>query len=101
MALDHWARDGIAPPASRYPRLADETLVPQAQLDFPALPGVRRVGPSAANFLLVEFADAAAALARARAAHLLVRDTRHYLAGSLRITIGTPEENGALLEAWS
>jgi len=41
LALDHWVRDGIAPPASRYPRLADETLVPQPQLDFPALPGVR------------------------------------------------------------
>jgi Alpha/beta hydrolase domain len=40
VALDRWVRDGIEPPASRYPRLADETLVAQAQLDFPALPGV-------------------------------------------------------------
>jgi Alpha/beta hydrolase domain len=40
LALDHWVRDGIAPPASRYPHLADDTLVPQPQLDFPALPGV-------------------------------------------------------------
>jgi hypothetical protein len=40
LALDHWVRDGTAPPASRYPHLADETLVPQPQLDFPVLPGV-------------------------------------------------------------
>jgi hypothetical protein len=40
VALDRWVRDGTAPPASCYPRLADETLVPQPQLDFPALPGV-------------------------------------------------------------
>jgi hypothetical protein len=40
VALDHWVRDGIAPPPSRYPRLADETLVAQPQLDFPSLPGV-------------------------------------------------------------
>jgi len=41
LALDRWARDGIAPPASRHPRLSDETLIPQQKLDFPALPGVR------------------------------------------------------------
>jgi hypothetical protein len=40
IALDRWVRDGTAPPASRYPRLAEETLIPQPQLDFPALPGV-------------------------------------------------------------
>jgi hypothetical protein len=34
VALDHWVRDGIAPPASRYPRLADETLVAQPQSIF-------------------------------------------------------------------
>src|SRR5262245_1487271 len=41
VALDRWVRDGVAPPASRHPRLADETLVPQQKLDFPSLPGVR------------------------------------------------------------
>lgn len=41
VALDRWVRDGVAPPASRHPRLADETLVPQQKLDFPGLPGVR------------------------------------------------------------
>ncbi len=39
-AMDAWVRQGTAPPASRYPRLADGTLVPAAQVAFPAIPGV-------------------------------------------------------------
>lgn len=38
--LDAWVRDGIEPPASRYPRVDDGTLVPLASLAFPGLPGV-------------------------------------------------------------
>jgi histidinol-phosphate aminotransferase len=70
---------------------------------LPRLTGITRVWPSDANFVLAEFADAGAALARAREAHLLVRDARRYpgLGRALRITIGTPEQNGRLLEAWS
>jgi histidinol-phosphate aminotransferase len=64
------------------------------------LPRVVRVWPSEANFLLLELRDAGEALARARAAKLLVRDARRYLAQALRITVGTPEENRRLLEAW-
>src|SRR5258705_349513 len=54
-----------------------------------ALPGVSRVWPSAANFLLVDFADAAAALARTRAVGLLLRDLRlaPTLGQSLRISV--------------
>lgn len=66
-----------------------------------ALPRVRRVWPSDANFLLTEFDDAQAALATARAARLLVRDARHYLPQALRITVGTRAENERLLEAWA
>ena len=40
LAMDRWVRDGVAPPASRYPKLADGTLVEQKSLKFPALPGV-------------------------------------------------------------
>jgi histidinol-phosphate aminotransferase len=62
---------------------------------------VRRVWPSAANFLLVDFADAGAALQRCRAAGLLVRDLRHLpsLPQALRLSIGTPEQNDRLLVA--
>ena len=66
-----------------------------------ALPAVSRVWPSDANFLLVEFADAGAALARCHAAGLLVRDFRAAatLGSALRITIGTREQNDRLLES--
>jgi hypothetical protein len=46
VALDEWVSDGKAPPASRTPRLRDETLVAPGEVRFPALPGivvVRRV----------------------------------------------------------
>ena len=40
-ALDHWVADDVAPPESRYPRLADRTLVSAEDLGFPAIPGVQ------------------------------------------------------------
>ena len=39
--LDAWVRQGRRPPESRYPRVADGTLVPAARVRFPSLPGVR------------------------------------------------------------
>ena len=43
VALDAWADKGMAPPPSRYPSLADGTLVSvsEAAKGFPAIPGVR------------------------------------------------------------
>lgn len=40
LALDRWVRDGVEPPASRYPRLSDGTLTTIANLKWPTLPGV-------------------------------------------------------------
>ncbi|MGH8148702.1 MAG: aminotransferase class I/II-fold pyridoxal phosphate-dependent enzyme [Steroidobacteraceae bacterium] len=62
---------------------------------------VRRVHPSAANFLLTAFHDATAAFTSARAAGLLVRDVRSQpgLGEHLRITVGTPEQNARLVSA--
>lgn len=64
-------------------------------------PSVRRVWPSDANFLLVEFADAGRALERIAAAGLLVRDFRGTagLGEALRITIGTPAQNSRMLDS--
>lgn len=42
VALDRWVREGAAPPPSRYPRLADGTLVPVDEVRFPGIPGVTR-----------------------------------------------------------
>lgn len=67
------------------------------------LPAVRRVYPSAANFLTVDLVDPQEAYMRARGAGLLVRDARRYpgLSSCLRVTIGSPDQNRRLLEAWS
>ncbi len=42
-AMDEWVRDGTEPPASRYPRIADGTLVGwrESESGWRALPGVR------------------------------------------------------------
>jgi hypothetical protein len=39
-SMDRWVRQGTAPAASQYPKLADGTLVAANQVAFPALPGV-------------------------------------------------------------
>ncbi len=41
LAMNEWVSNGTAPPPSRYPRLADRTLVQAADVAFPAIPGVR------------------------------------------------------------
>lgn len=68
-----------------------------------ALPGVREVLPSQANFLAVRFDDAGAVYQRLLAAGIVVRDVRRYpnLGDALRITIGTPAENARVLEVLS
>jgi hypothetical protein len=45
--MDAWVRNGIAPPASSYPRIADKTLAPLRVNAFPAIPRVNR--PHEAN----------------------------------------------------
>ena len=61
--------------------------------------GVQRVWPSEANFLLVDFDHAGAALERTHRAQLLVRDLRgaRALGEALRISVGSPEQNDRLL----
>jgi histidinol-phosphate/aromatic aminotransferase/cobyric acid decarboxylase-like protein len=64
-------------------------------------PKVLKVWPSEANFLLVDFVDAPAALAAARAEKLLIRDLRSVTPHSLRISVGTPEQNDRLIRSLS
>ncbi len=40
-AMNRWTADGAEPLESRYPRIADATLVRPERLGFPAIPGVR------------------------------------------------------------
>ncbi|HKU89194.1 MAG TPA: histidinol-phosphate transaminase [Steroidobacteraceae bacterium] len=61
--------------------------------------GVRKVWPSVANFLLVDFDAAEDALEAARRAKLLIRDMRTVSPHSLRISVGTPEQNDRLIRS--
>lgn len=64
-----------------------------------ALPGVRAVLPSQANFLALRLDDPATVYQRLLNAGIVVRDVRRYpqLGDALRITIGTAEENDRVL----
>ena len=65
------------------------------------VPGVRRVYPSQGNFLLVRFDDPQAAYDVLLAAGVVVRDMRAApgLGDALRISIGTPAQDDAVLAA--
>jgi hypothetical protein len=41
VALDNWVRKGVAPPASRHPRLSDRTLVAHRDIKFPEIRGIQ------------------------------------------------------------
>lgn len=63
--------------------------------------GIRRF-PSAANFVLVRLADGPRAFEGLKARGILIRSfqgSHPLLADCLRFTVGTPEENGKLIEA--
>ena len=64
------------------------------------LPAIRRVWPSDSNFILVDCTDADRVLRAASAVGLIVRDPRSQpgLGTSLRISVGTTEQNDRLLQ---
>jgi histidinol-phosphate aminotransferase len=62
---------------------------------------VRRVWPSAANFLLVRVADAPALMAHCAARQILLRHFGGDLADCVRISTGSATDNDRLLEALS
>lgn len=68
---------------------------------LPKLAAVKRVWPSDTNYLLVEVADSARAMAAGRAAGVIWRDRGKDVPNSIRITVGTAEENNATLEVLS
>jgi histidinol-phosphate aminotransferase len=63
-------------------------------------PLISRIWPSDTNFLLLDCTDADAVLSRVRGAGLIIRDVRQpALPRSVRITVGTPEQNSRVLES--
>jgi histidinol-phosphate aminotransferase len=65
-----------------------------------ATPGILRVWPSDANFLLIDCANPDDILAKVRGAGLIIRDVRQpALPNSLRISVGTVAENNRVMES--
>jgi histidinol-phosphate aminotransferase len=64
---------------------------------------VREILPSQANFLAVRFDDAGARLRQLLSRGIIVRDVRQHrgMEDALRISVGSPDENAALLAALS
>lgn len=86
------AKDSVATLVAERTRLAAA---------LPTLPAVKRVWPSDANYLLVEVADSAKAMAAGRAAGVIWRDRSKDVPNHIRITVGIAEENNATLEVLS
>jgi histidinol-phosphate aminotransferase len=68
---------------------------------LPALPVIKKLFPSEANFILAEVSNAPAVYQYLLKAGIVVRLRKNILifGDCLRITVGTPEENGRLIEA--
>ncbi|KRE99460.1 histidinol-phosphate aminotransferase [Frateuria sp. Soil773] len=98
VALEALSAQGRADMWGHVRRIRDERARMASRLA--ALPGVRAVLPSQANFLAVRFDDAGAAYRRLLDAGIVVRDVRRHpnLDDALRITLGTPQENARVLE---
>ncbi len=65
------------------------------------LPAVKRVWPSDANYILIEVADSARVMAAGRTAGIIWRDRSKDVPNTIRITVGTAEENNSTLEVLS
>lgn len=98
------AERALEPAARAATDAAVRTAIEQRDRLVPLLsrvPGVRQVYPSQANFVLVRFDDAQGAFDRLLDAGIVVRDMRAApgLGDALRISLGTPEQNDAVLDA--
>ena len=65
------------------------------------LPGVLEIWPSDANFLFIRVADSARVMAAGRTAGIIWRDRNKDVPNTVRLTVGTREENDATLEILS
>ena len=99
LALQALEPAALAATAAHVEEAKTERARVQAVLETMA--GIRRVYPSAGNFLLVRFDDAEGAYRALLASGVVVRDMRAMpqLDDALRITIGRPEDNQCMLAA--
>ena len=68
---------------------------------LPFFPAVKRVWPSDANFFLIEVADSARVMAAGRARGVIWRDRSKDVPNTIRITVGTADENNVTQEILS
>lgn len=99
LALDALAPAALVRTRERVARLREERE--RLARALVRVEGVRRVYPSQGNYLLLRFADAERALTRLLGAGVVVRDMRASpgLQDALRISIGSAEENDAVIAA--
>ncbi len=98
-ALAAITTDGITAAQRSVQGLIAERIRVTARLA--TLPCVRRLWPSDSNFILFEVTDSARVMSATRAVGVVLRDrSRDYsLTNCVRMTMGTPDENNAALEA--
>lgn len=66
---------------------------------LPQSPQVVSVFPSVANFLLIQTTDSKAIMQQLKQFGILARDRHNDIPNTMRLSIGTPEENNAVLKA--
>ncbi|WP_438480585.1 histidinol-phosphate transaminase [Oleiharenicola lentus] len=95
-ALAALSADGLAAASASVALLISERVRLAAAL--PKLAAVKELWPSDTNYLLLEVADAAKTMAAGRAAGVIWRDRQKDVPNTIRITVGSPDENNATLE---
>jgi histidinol-phosphate aminotransferase len=95
-ALGALSDEGLAAAQQSVATLLSERARLAAAL--PKLSAVKQVWPSDTNYLLVEVADAAKAMALARGTGVIWRDRSKDVPNTIRITVGTEAENNETLE---
>ena len=98
-ALAALTPDGLAAARESVRQLVAERARLLAAL--PRLAAVKRVWPSDANYILIEVADSARVMAAGRAAGIIWRDRSKDVPNTVRLTVGTAEENNQTLEVLS
>lgn len=96
-ALDTLSPNGLIQNAERRKVLVSERerlakLLPQSSL-------VTNVFPSVANFLLVQTTDSKAFMQKLKTFGILPRDRHSDIPNTVRVSIGTPDENNMILKA--
>lgn len=98
-ALAALTPDGLAAAQESVRQLVTERRRLFAEL--PKLAAVKRVWPSDANYILIEVADSARVMAAGRAAGIIWRDRSKDVPNTIRLTVGTAEENNQTLAVLS